>query len=203
MKKIATIGVTLLAALTLTACGSSTSSKSSSSSSSSSAKKAEPKNAITMTKYNSIKVGDPSTGAGGSSEATVKNMYGKPMSETETTVPGSKDKANSYTWSNVGSSLSGATINAEFLNGKTVGKGFADFGKATKISNDDYKSVQTGASFETIKKQFGAPQTESIVGGSGVTSAQTLTYVNTTGSKSLSFMFTNNKLMSKTATSLK
>lgn len=200
MKKVATIGVTLLAALTLTACGSSSSSDSSASSSS--AKKAEPKSAITMNKYNSIKVGDPSTGAGGSSESTVKNMYGKPMSETETTVPGSKDKAKSYTWSNVGSSLSGATVTAEFLNSKTVGKGYAALSKSTKISDNDYKSVQTGASFATVKKQFGAPQSESIVGGSGITSAQTLTYVNTSGSKSLSFTFTNNKLMSKTATSL-
>lgn len=204
MRKVATVGVTLLAALTLTACGSSGSSSSStpSKNATSSSKKAEPKNAITMTKYNSIKVGDPSTGVGGTAEKTVTSMYGKPLSETETTVPGAKMKAKDYTWSNVGSSLQGASVTAEFLNGKAVGKGYADFGKSTKISNGDYKSVQTGASFTTVRKQFGAPQSESIVGGSGITSAQTLTYVNTNGSKSLSFTFSNNKLMSKTATSL-
>lgn len=201
MRKVATVGVTLLAALTLTACGSSSSSTSSRSATSSS-KKAEPKNAITMTKYNSIKVGDVTTGTGGSAESTVKSMYGKPLSETETTVPGAKMKAKDYSWSNVGSSLQGASVTAEFLNGKAVGKGYADFGKSTKISNGDYKSVQTGAIFTTVRKQFGAPQSESIVGGSGITSAQTLTYVNTNGSKSLSFTFSNNKLMSKTATSL-
>jgi len=204
MKKVITIGTTFLVALTLTACGNSSSSDSSSSSkdTKNSVKKSEPKNAITMIKYNSIKVGDPLTGSGGSTETTVKKMYGKPLSETKTTVPGANAKATSYTWSNVGSSLSGATITAEFLNGKTVGKGYAALSKSTKITDNDYKTIQTGASFATVKKQFGTPQSESIVGGTGTTSAQTLTYLDTSGSKSLSFTFTNNKLMSKTTNSL-
>ncbi|KRK97207.1 hypothetical protein FD04_GL002069 [Secundilactobacillus odoratitofui DSM 19909 = JCM 15043] len=155
-----------------------------------------------MDKYNSIKLGSMTTGSGGSTEKLVKSMYGKPSSETETDIPGSNEKSKSYTWSNVGSSLAGATVTTEFINGKAIGKGYADFGKSTKISLGTYDTLQTGTSFKAVKQQLGVPLTESIVGVTGITSAQTLTYTSKDGKDSLMLMFTNNKLTSKTKTSI-
>ena len=201
MKKVAALSLTLLAAMTLAACGSSATNDSSNNSANSS-KKAEPKDAITMSKYNSIKVGTISDGAGGSAEKTVKAMYGKPASETEATLPGTNKTSKNYTWTNVGSSLQGASVTAQFINGKTVAKAYTNLSKSKKISDSDYKSVKTGASFSVVKKQLGTPSGESITGSTGITSAQLLIYTNINESKSLTFTFSDNKLMSKSTTSL-
>lgn len=202
MKKMVILGVTILTALTLVSCGN-TNSSTSSKNATNSSKKSESKNAITMTKYNSIKIGDISTGVGGTSEKIVKDLYGKPITKSETTVAGSSKKATSYAWSNVGSSLQGASVTAEFLNGKAVGKAYSNFTKSTKISNTTYKSIQTGATLKSVKQKLGTPSSESIVGSSGLLSAQVLTYLNSDGSKTLALTFSDNKLTSKSATSIK
>ncbi|WP_461243709.1 DUF3862 domain-containing protein [Secundilactobacillus muriivasis] len=199
MRKVATVGVTLLAALALTACGNSNSSSNSDKETTSSSKKAEPKNAITLTKYNRIKVGDITSGQGGSAESTVKSMYGKPESKTETTVTGSTTKASQYTWTNVGTSLKGATITAQFVDGKAVGKGYSNADFTDKINSSTYKSLQTGTTLTAVKKQLGTPAGE-IITGTGAMSSQVLTYTN--GKRTISLTFTGDKLTTKSETSI-
>ncbi|MCY9807491.1 DUF3862 domain-containing protein [Lentilactobacillus senioris] len=200
MRKTVTIAATLLSILTLSACGN-TSSKSSSTSSDSekTEQKKTEKNTITLTKYNKIKVGNSLTGAGGTDEKVVKSMYGKPESKSETAVPGASKKGTSYSWSNVGTSLKGAAVTTEFLDGKTVAKGYTNFESSPEVTNAKYKSIKLGQSYISVKHKLGTPITESIA-GSGTTSAQTLTYSN--GTKSIVLIFTNNKLSSKTFSEL-
>lgn len=194
MKKAATLGAILLSLVILTACSSNTNNKKYGSSSSS-AKAMN--NEITLAKYNKINVGDSTSGNGGTSEKEVKSMYGKPVSNTETETQG--NKSTSYTWTNVGTSLKGSTVTAEFINGKTIGKGYTNLKNSPKISTTKYNKIKNGTNLTTVKKELGLPMSESII-GSDSTSAQTLTYSN--GSKSLSFTFANNALVSKTMTNV-
>lgn len=193
MKRLLTIGVTLLAGLSLSACsgGSSTSSKSSSLTSTS--KKSSVKS-ISLSNYDAIKIGDH-----GSSEKSVKAQFGKSTVETETEVPGAKKKATQYSWNNVGKSLKGASVNVQFIDGVAVGKGYVDASSSSKVTNNKYKSIQTGASFDSVKKQLGTPSGETV---SEIASASSQVLMYTNGTKSLSFTFMNNKLVTKSKTDI-
>lgn len=193
MKRLLTIGITLVAGLSLSACSNESSTSSKSSSSASTSKKSSVKS-VSLSKYDAINIGDH-----GSSEKSVKSQFGKSTIETETEIPGAKKKATQYTWNNVDNSLKGASVNVQFIDGIAVGKGYVDASNSTKVTDSKYKDVQNGAEFNTVKKQLGTPTGEIVSEVSSVNS-QVLTYTN--GSKSLSFTFMNNKLMSKSKTDL-
>lgn len=195
MRKVVTLGATILATLTLAACGSKSTSSSKDSSSESSSAKAESSNDITMAKYNSVKIGLPTSGNGGTSEKQVKTLFGKDtLSETEAELTGYSVKSKELTWNNVGTSLGGATVTVQFVNSKAVGKGYTDFDRGAKVSRKAYSEIQTGTSLSQVKAKLGNPTGESIV-GSGPTSAQSLSYSD--GSTTISLTFTNNRLVSK------
>lgn len=192
MKHSFTIAVTLLAALSLSACSSDSSKSSSKGSSSSTSKIA--KKTISLANYEAIKLGD-----NGMTLKSAKSSFGKPDVETETEVPGAKKKATQYSWNNVSSSLKGASVNVQFIDGLAVGKGYIDASNTGKVSNSKYDGIQTGASFNSVKKQLGNPAGESVSEVSG-SNAQVLMY--TSGSKSISFTFMNEKLVTKSKTDL-
>ena len=198
MKKIVTLSITLLAGLSLAGCSSNSSSstKPSSSSSSSVKKQMSP---VSLTNYNKIKLGDIANGSGGSTTKSVKAMFGKPSMTTDTEISGSSKKATQYSWSNVATSLRGATVNIDFIDGKAIGKGYVEASVGKKITNSQYRSINTGSSFKDVKIKLGTPSGEALT-ESGVTSSQDLTYLD--GTKSVSFTFTNNKLLTKTKTDL-
>lgn len=193
MRRVLTIGLTLVASLSLAACSNNSSSKSKPDSSTSSSKKTSAKS-VTLSQYNSVKIGD-----NGSAEKSIKTKFGKSTVETETEIPGAKKKATQYTWNNVDKSLKGASVNVQFIDGIAVGKGYVDASNSTKVTDSKYKAIQTGTDFKTVKKQLGTPAGEIMSDVSSVNS-QVLTYTN--GTKCLSFTFMNNKLMSKSKTDL-
>lgn len=198
MKKLVTITITLLAGLSLSACsnGNSSSTKSSSSSSSTTKKKGSP---VSLSNYEKIKLGNIANGNGGTSKETVKSMFGKPSMTTDTEISGSNKKATQYSWSKVGRSLKGATVNVDFIDGKAIGKGYVEASNGKKITGNQYKSINTGDSFKDVKAKLGTPSGEALT-GPGATSSQVLTYLD--GTKSVSFTFTNNTLLTKTKTGL-
>lgn len=193
MRKLVTLAITLLAGLSLSACSSngSSSAKSSSSSSSSVKRQASP---VSLTNYNKIKLGDITNGNGGSTKKSVRAMFGKPSITTDTEIAGSSKKATQYSWSNVATSLKGATVNIDFINGKAIGKGYVEASTGKKITNKQYKSINTGSRFKDVRATLGTPSGEALT-GSGTTSSQVLTYLD--GTKSVSFAFTNNSLLTK------
>lgn len=190
MKRALTIGITFLASLSLAACSSDSSSSSKTSSTSSSMKDT----GVTLSQYNSVKLGD-----NGTTKKQVKKMFGKATIETETEVPGATKKATQYSWSKVASSLKGATVNVDFIDGVAVGKGYVSASISHKISDAKYKAVQTGTIVKDVKKQLGTPEGESI-SKIGSMNAQDLSYVQ--GTKSVSFSFMNDKLVTKSKTDL-
>lgn len=193
MKRALIIGFTLLTSLSLAACSNGSSGHSTADKSVSSSKKSTQKT-VSLAQYNAIKIGDH-----GSTEKSVKNAFGKPSVKTDTEISGAKKKATQYSWTNVGSSLKGASVNVQFIDGVTVGKGYVDAARAKKVTDAQYKSIQTGADFKTVKKQLGTPAGE-IVSEVASVSSQVLTYTN--GTKSISFTFMNDRLMNKTKTDL-
>lgn len=199
MKKLITLSLTLLAGLSLSACSndSSSSSKNSSSNKTSNVKKQT--SPVSLSNYEKIRIGDVTSGNGGTSKKSVKTMFGKPSMTTDTEVAGSSKKATQYSWNNVATSLKGATVNVDFIDGKAIGKGYVEASNGKKIIGNQYKSINTGDNFKDVKAKLGTPSGEALT-GSGATSSQVLTYLD--GTKNVSFTFTNNTLLTKTKTDL-
>lgn len=193
MKRTLTIVFTLLTCLSLAACSTHSSGHSKTDRSASSSKKSA-KKTVSLAQYEAIKIGDH-----GSTEKSVKAKFGKSSVETETEIPGAKKKATQYSWTNVGQSLKGASVNVQFIDGIAVGKGYVDAAHASKVTDAQYKTIQPGSDFNSVKKRLGTPAGE-IVSNVASTSSQVLTYTN--GTKSISFTFMNHKLMSKSKTDL-
>ncbi|MBT1137668.1 DUF3862 domain-containing protein [Lactiplantibacillus argentoratensis] len=206
MKKITTITVALLAGLTLTACGktSSTSSSSTSATSKKSTTSSETtSNGITLDNYKSIQVALPNSGTA-TNEAKVKSMFGKPDQSTKTSITGLDKEATQYTWTNVGKTLSGATVTASFYGGKAVAKAYsnASLTPNAKLTTTTVNGIKQGDSLSSVEAKLGTPNAESI-SGSGALSAQIINYTSIKGKSgaSVSFTFTNNKLVTTTKSS--
>ncbi|CAM3210404.1 DUF3862 domain-containing protein [Lactiplantibacillus plajomi] len=213
MKKVATLGVLLLTGATLTACGSSKESSSDSSTKESSAKSTtktvkkssstSAKKEISLENYKSIKVALPNGGTS-TSKSAVESMFGKSDQSTETSITGLDKKATQYTWTNVGKSLSGASVSVSFYGKQAVAKAYtnAKLTPNSKVTSDSIKNIKTGDSLESVESKLGTPNAESM-SGSGALSAQILNYTSIKGKTgaSVTFTFTNNKLISTTKTS--
>lgn len=197
MKRSLIIGITLLASVSLAACSSDSASKSNGTDSKSQSSKKT--SSVTLANYNKVKLGSVTSGNGGTTKKVVKSMFGKPTITTETEVPGASKKATQYSWSDVSSSLKGATVNVDFLGDKVIGKGYVDSQLAKKVTDSQYKSVNTGSTVSSVKSKLGTPAGEALT-GIGSTSSQVLMYTN--GSKSISFTFSNDKLVTKSKTDL-
>lgn len=200
--------MTALTGLTLTACGSSSNSSSSSSSSkkTDTSKKASSKKTetgISMANYQSVKVALPDTGTA-TTETKVKSLFGKADQSTKTTVSGLSKQATQYTWTKVGKSLDGATVTVSFYGGKAVAKAYssATLTPNSKVTSASVSAIKNGDSLSSVKAKLGTPNAESQ-SGSGALSAQIINYTSIKGKSgaSVTFTFTNNKLMSTTKTS--
>lgn len=206
MKKITTITVALIAGLTLTACGNTSSASSSSKSTTSQKSTSSSKSissGITLANYKDIQVALPNSGTA-TDETKVKNMFGKPDQSTKTSITGLDKEAIQYTWTNVGKTLSGATVTANFYDGKAVAKAYsnASLTPNSKLTVATVNGIKQGDTLSSVEAKLGTPNAESI-SGSGTLSAQIINYTSIKGKSgaSVSFTFTNNKLVTTTKTS--
>lgn len=143
-------------------------------------------------------------GGTSTSQTDVQSMFGKSYQKTGTTTSGLDKKATQYTWTNVGKSLSGASITVSFYGKKAVAKVYtnAQLTPNSQITATSLKVVKTGDSLESVESKLGTPNAESM-SGSRALSAQILNYTSIKGKSgaSVTFTFTNNKLISTTKTS--
>lgn len=215
MKKTITSATALLATLTLTACGSKSSDKAKSSSSvktektssskaSSSSMKSDKK--ASLTEFDKITTGNEKTGMGGTSEAKVKEYLGSKAEKVSSTTSNTNVSSDSKTesksekktilsWTDVDSSLKGATVQVEFVNKKAVSKSFTGLTKGAKLTQAKYDKVKKGDMYDTVKKDLGTPMDETVT-GSEKDLHQTLKY--TVDAKNATLKFKDMKLTEKT-----
>ncbi|WP_390404477.1 DUF3862 domain-containing protein [Lacticaseibacillus jixiensis] len=207
MKKIITIGVTLAAALSLAACGSSSSSssKSSDAKSSQSSKAASSSKAdtakVTKADYDAIKLGDMTkSGQGGDTFDALTTKFGKPASSTTSETNGIKTEMD--TWDNV-DGKAGAHLVMTFVDKNAVGKNITNLAVALKknVSLADYNGIATGTKFADVNAKFGDPASlnESLMAGQ-----KTVIAIYTNGDmSSMTLTFSNDALTTKAQSNLK
>ena len=176
MKKLVTISVTVLAALTLAACGSSSSSSKSGSSATSSSKKVDD-GKMTLDQYNALKLGDVAkNGDGGATKDELVKKYGKPMSTTEATFQNVKGEL--LTWNKVADGDLTATFAVQIDNGHVVQKAITGLKvtRSKKITLADYNTVQNGQKEADVIAKVGKPNgySENMMNGM-LTKAMTYT----------------------------
>lgn len=205
MKKIVTLGVTALAALSLVGCGnnSSGSSKENKAATSSSAKVAS--NEITREQFDAIKIGDlMKQGSGGDTLQTLTDKFGKPQSTSETTTSGVKTK--SVTWTNVTGGF-GASVIVQFVDDHAASKNLTGFkiNRSQRITLDNFNSLQTGQSYTDITDKISKPDSynEMILSGVKTTTATYVTGVQGDSGAHFVLTFNNDTLASKTQTNMK
>lgn len=209
MKKIASLIMTLSLLIILVACGttkvSNNDHKSSNNSESSEPKTEKVKNSkqITNHDYNLIQIGSVRDGKGGTSKSEVIKQFGNPQTENKTNLPGTSAKAPQYSWKNISKSFKVRAVAVTFINNKAVGKAYlSDFGKDNKVTPiKKINKYKKGASYYTILKDLGKPNAESI-SGVGKESGKNLTYVVNKKNDSVSLVFINDKLISKSEATL-
>lgn len=202
MKKLVTLGVTALAALSLVGCGNSSASSSKSGSEASSSKAESGK--ITHEQFDAIKVGDlASQGTGGDTLKSLTDKFGNPQSTSEATTSGIKTK--SVTWTNVTGDF-GASVIVQFVNDNAASKNLTGFkiNRSNKISLADFDALQTGAGYADITKQLGEPDSynEMVLSGVKTTAATYVTGVQGQTGANFVLTFNNDALASKTQTSM-
>ncbi|GEP22889.1 DUF3862 domain-containing protein [Lentilactobacillus diolivorans] len=197
MKKSVVLAVTVLASLSLAACGNSSKSKSGSNKTSSSQTQDLSKN-ITLANYKKIKVGIM-TGQGGATESSVKAKFGTPSSKSKA----SKTEIVQYSWSKVDPSFKVADVTIHAIDGKVVGKAYdAKKTSGMKItSKSRLAGIKKGDSYNATLKTLGTPNGESIM-GAGKNSLQQLTYATDKNGNAVTFSFNQNKLNAKTTATI-
>ena len=208
IKKAALIGAVALASLSLAACSSSKNDSSSTSSkitkkvSSADNEKRISQNKEFRTKFDKIKIGDLSQkGQGGSTVTQLKSLLGSPNSSSSTKTSGMKTK--SFTWMKDGSTITVVTIDDNAVSKLITGFKFAS--RPEKLTLKAFDSIKDGSSYDSVVSKFGEPDglNESLIMGSKHVTATWLTGVKGDSGANAEFDFTNNKLTTKTQTSLK
>ena len=141
-------------------------------------------------------------GNGGSTLKDVKNILGQPNSISSTEVKGFKVK--SYSWTKYGT-----TIMVQFSHKKAITKtvsGFKWSWNSTKLTLKAFNSIKTGSSYSTLVNTYGEPDglNENVVlGKKNVTAVYFTGIKGKNAGANASFIFADDKLVSKTETNLK
>ncbi|MHA8263383.1 DUF3862 domain-containing protein [Lactobacillaceae bacterium Melli_B3] len=203
MKKLISVVAIPLLALTLSACGNGNHNNKNSSSkatTSQSTQKSADGN-IDFDRFHSIKIGNSMTGDGGTSEAAVRQSFGKPSSTTKTDVNGKQTTA--LTWDKLNSAFKAKSATIGFVNGKAISKGYANLSadQVKPLDKTKVNAIHKGASFDDVINQLGAPHADTEA-GSGQQSIKTIIYVTNKNGSATSFVFVDGKLNTKTETKI-
>lgn len=201
MKKLLTLIFTLLAGISLSACGNEPSKASKSTASSEAANT----NHTMMMKFNQIKTDGTSTNNHGSSKAEIMAVMGKPDKESKSTRQGSDQGSKVYTWtfSRKNSRRPVKTISIDVVKGRAVSKNIFHNGTTTKITSSAYQHINSGDQLTTVRHKLGMPTQEMIMGNKGPYSSQILVYLDDNNQKTYTFRFVDQKLASKSSTNPK
>lgn len=152
-------------------------------------------------KYDKIQVGELSNhGEGGYTVKQVEDLLGKPTSTSETTVTNYKVKDEIWNKGEV-------TITIQTESDKVVSKditGFKWTGRPAKLTLAAYNSLQDGASYDDVVKQYGEPDSlnESLLLGKKTQTATWLTGVKGKSGANATLTFENGQLTSKVQSDL-
>ena len=155
-------------------------------------------------KYDKIKLGDISKkGVGGASITETTELLGKPKSTKTTLVNGLKIKT-------IGWTKTSAALVVQFYNKKAITKTITNFKwekTAGKLTLKSYNKVKENSSYTSLVKKHGQPDTlnENIVMGkkNKIAFYQTKTKSKSdNNSNRVTFVFSDNKLVSKTKAEL-
>ncbi|USS85925.1 DUF3862 domain-containing protein [Fructilactobacillus cliffordii] len=158
-------------------------------------KTAAHKTEITREQYNQIAMGQD--------QDTVKKTLGKANATSETDVNG--QKAVVWTWSKLDHAFKAGSISVTFVDGKVESKGYLNLAvkQLKPVSQATYDSIQSGATYDEVIQKIGRqPDSESVT-TLGEATGKTISYLTDKNGKAQTFVFSADRLVSKTQTQLK
>ncbi|USS88114.1 hypothetical protein M3M39_01095 [Fructilactobacillus hinvesii] len=150
---------------------------------------------ITRAQYNQIAMGQD--------QATVKKALGKADATSETDVNG--QKAVVWTWSKLDRNFKAGAITVTFVDGKVDGKGYLNLAskKPQPVSQATYAEINSGASYDEVIQRIGREPDAESISTLGAATSKTISYLADKNGKAQTFVFSADRLVSKTQTQLK
>ena len=157
------------------------------------------------TKHNYLKivVGNPQNDYSGTTVTEVREKFGEPNEISKIDIAGTKRNVTQYSWSTLSPNTHASAITVQFLRNRTVGKAFVASvsDSATTVSANKVARIKSGAKYQSVLKQLGTPNGESVLGiGSP---SHELTYLTDEKGHAVNLTFIDNKLVNKNTTKIK